>query len=100
MAIFHVEAAKWLRNAADHGDALAQYILGNSYLNGIGVSKDAVEAAKWYRKAADQGDSPSQYNLGNSYANGDGVAKDEAEAVKWYHLAATTASFATPRPRR
>ena len=83
-----VEAAKWWRKAAEQGDPIAQYNLGNSYHLGRGVPKDQVEAVKWTRKAAEQDDPPAQYNLGNSYANGEGVAKDTVEAAKWYRKAA------------
>ena len=76
------------RKAAEHGDADAQKNIGNCYLNGTGVAKDAAEAVKWYRKAAEQQYAKAQNNLGNCYANGDGVTKDTVEAVKWYRIAA------------
>lgn len=42
------EAVKWLRRAADRGDASASWLLGGMYERGKGVPQDAVEAIKWY----------------------------------------------------
>ena len=44
-----------VRQAAEQGDAKAQFSLGFMYANGQGVPKDDAEAMKWYRLAADQG---------------------------------------------
>jgi hypothetical protein len=42
-------------NAAEHGDSIAQYIVGSSYGNGIGpdetkVERDSIKALKWIQK--------------------------------------------------
>jgi TPR repeat protein len=83
-----VEAVKWYRNAADLGDAEAQYILGVKYFSGEGVPKDKVEAAKWIRRAAVIGLANAQAFFGSLCRSGDGVPKDAAEAVKWFQKAA------------
>lgn len=44
------------REAANQGEAYAQYKLGHCYEFGKGVEKNLVEAKKWYQKAADMGD--------------------------------------------
>lgn len=49
------QAAMWRRNAAESGDAGAQYSLGIQHLSGDGVEKDTIEAARWILKAAEQG---------------------------------------------
>ena len=72
------------RQAADQGEADAQYNLGLCYYKGEGVRKDQAEAVKWFRKAAEQGHVKGQCNLGVCYDNGEGVPKDDAEAVKWF----------------
>ena len=82
------EHIKQYREAAEQGNAIAQYDLGRSYANGYGVPEDYSEAAKWYSKAAEQGHIEAQYNLGRCYTNGEGVPVDKAEAVKWYRKAA------------
>jgi len=94
-------AKKALSDAADQGQAQAQYNLGLVYASGHGVSKDLEQAVKWYRKAADQGDAKAQSLLveidsgytdddlfGLAYAGGDGGTKDKAERVKWLRKAA------------
>jgi TPR repeat protein len=58
-----VEAAKWMRKAADQGLAAGQFGLGSMYAHGRGVPQSEAEAAVWYRKAADQGDTPAMNNL-------------------------------------
>lgn len=46
------EAAKWFRNSAEQGYAMAQYHIGVKYANGRGVTRDYIEAHKWFRLAA------------------------------------------------
>ena len=77
-----------LRQAAEQGDADAQYNLGVMYFEGRSVLKDVAEAARWFRLAAEQGDASAQHSVGAAYENGIGVLKDDAEAVRWYRLAA------------
>ena len=75
------QALVWFRNAADQGNADAQYSLGVMYRDGQGVAQDNAQALVWFRKAADQGDAEAQYNLGVMYGNGKGVAQDDAQAL-------------------
>ncbi len=49
------EAAKWLRKAAEQGNADAQYSLGAIYANGEGFTRNRAEAEKWLRMSATQG---------------------------------------------
>ena len=77
-----------LKNAADQGDAGAQFNLGVMYAKGQGVAQDYAQAVAWFRKVADQGNAGAQFNLGFMYANGQGVAQDYAQAVSWYRKAA------------
>ena len=77
-----------VRNAADQGDASAQFNLGVMYADG----RDYGEAAKWYRKAADQGNASAQFNLGVVYANGQGAPQDYVLAYMWINLAAAAST--------
>lgn len=77
-----------VRQAAEQGDTKAQFNLGVSYDNGLGVPKDDQQAIAWYRKAAEQGDAKAQYMLGSSYAYGVGVPQDKQQAYAWYSVAA------------
>ena len=51
----YMEAAKWLRKAADQELAQAQHDLGVMYADGHGVPQDYVEAHMWWNLAAAQG---------------------------------------------
>jgi len=76
------------QQAAEQGDAGAQFILGLMYATGQGVQKDYQQAVKWYRQAAEQGFAEAQSNLGVMYKNGQGVPQDYKEAIKWWERAA------------
>jgi hypothetical protein len=67
--------------AAENGDADAQYRLGQIYASGEGVPEDDTKAFKWFKKAAEQGYAIAQNNLGNAYRHGRGVSYDYKEAV-------------------
>ena len=43
----NTEAVKWLRKAADQGNANAQYDLGIAYFKGLGVPQDYPIAYMW-----------------------------------------------------
>ena len=58
-------AAKHFKSAAEHGNAEAQFKLGECYADGNGVEASASEAVKWYCKAAEQGHTEAQYQLGS-----------------------------------
>ncbi len=81
------DVKRWLE-AAEQGDADAQYKLGLAYSKGEGVAKDAAEAVKWYRKAAEQGLAEAQCSLGLAYYSGGGVPKNNVQAYFWFNLAA------------
>ncbi len=70
--------------AAEQGDALAQYRLGEAYSNGNGVEENRSEAAKWYRLAAEQGNTDAQYSLGCMYQKYSWAEHSDAEAMKWF----------------
>lgn len=88
------ESCRWVRAAAENGDAVAQVALAGFYESGsnesnlCAVAKDYAQAAFWYRKAADQGKPGAQSALGNLYDNGQGVPRDEVQAVDWWRKAA------------
>lgn len=77
-----------LKKAADLGDAVAQYNLGQMYHDGKDMKQDYSEALKWFQKAAVQADSiqlaPIPFALANMYYTGHGTEKNIAEALKWY----------------
>ena len=78
------KAFELYHQAAEQGDAKAQYNLGTMYTDGQGVKKDYVKAAEWYQKSAEQGYAEAQFNLAVAYRKGQGVTKDKAIAKQWF----------------
>lgn len=69
--------------AAEHGDALAQYRLGQAYAS----HWQFPQANLWYQKSALQGNPNAMYSLGVNYLNGAGMPKNPIEALAWFHIA-------------
>ena len=84
----YAAARTLLRDAADHGDAAAQYNLGLVLSRGQGAAPDVHGALAWFRKAAAGGHPGAQYALGLLYQIGQGVKRDLAAAAGWYLKAA------------
>lgn len=82
-----------LQRAAEAGEPLAQYNLGNRYIDEGTEAFAPEKAAAWWKKAADQGVIPAQHNLGSLYAKGGGrVQRDLERARHWYAKAAAGGS--------
>ena len=75
-------------NAAEQGDAAAQYNLGLCYEEGKGVATNYVTAVQWFRKAAERGHPGAQCQLGFCYFMGEGVPENTVEAIQWYRKSA------------
>src|SRR3954465_9677755 len=58
------------REAAEQGDAAAQFALGGQYATGDGVPQDMAQAVEWWRRAAEQGHVLAQLNLATAYQTG------------------------------
>ena len=100
----HVEKGiEILRNAAERGDADAQFTLGAiyagahyelknpAYLSGYTMLDGVVDhnrAAYWYTLSANQGHKTALNNLGLAYKNGDGVNKDLVKATEYIRKSA------------
>ena len=54
------EAFKWFTMAANQGNPVGEYELGESFEFGLGVKEDKAEAKKWYQKVMEQGASPDK----------------------------------------
>lgn len=83
----HARALKEMVQAAEKGDALAQFKVGLKYYFGQGTALDYREAIGWFKKAGLQGNPLAQSNVGYMYEKGEGVPQDFVEAAKWYRLA-------------
>ena len=82
------EAFPYLEKAAIIGNNEAQFLIGKSYHQGLGVERNYSKAWEWYKKAADQGNIKSCNNIGTMFSYGEGVEKNESEALKWFLKAA------------
>jgi localization factor PodJL len=82
------DAVKFLTQAAEKGQAVAQYRLGTLYERGQGVPTDAAKAAHFYELAANQGNRKAMHNLAVSFAGGTARGKNMAEAARWFAKAA------------
>ena len=83
------DAVRFLTQAAEKGQAVAQYRLGTLYERGQGVPADGAKAAHWYEMAANQGNRKAMHNLAVAYAGGASGKKNMAEAARWFAKAAS-----------
>jgi len=84
-------ALKKFSNAAKNDTVVAQYFLGEMYIDGSGVERNVEKAMFWYELAAKQGYAKAQYRLGfifRSYDEYGGKSKENKLAVYWYEKAA------------
>ena len=75
--------------AAEAGNPLAQQLLGDILIDGLGgIAVDEARAIELLQASADAGFAPGQNSLGVSYERGQGVPQDDARAAKFYAAAA------------
>lgn len=94
-------AAAFLRPVAEKGDPSAQALLGQIYLEGIGIEKDLYEAGRWLRSAAANGEPSAAFALAelttDKTITPPGIDPNDPdaltrEATRLYLLAATNGS--------
>lgn len=88
------KAEMWLRKAAEQGDALALYNLGELYYETL-FCVDAEQfgcrsrkALDSFRLAAEKGNVNAMFRIGNCYGLGYGTHQNIEEASKWFRKAA------------
>jgi len=87
-ARYCAEAHARLTDAAENGDAEAQYRLAYLYLGFTpGIKGDNYAGARWLEKAAEQGYAPAMRELGAYYENGTGVPQNKEKALFWFNKA-------------
>ena len=82
------DAVKFLTQAAEKGQAVAQYRLGTLYERGQGISADPVKAMHWYELSANQENRKAMHNLAVAYASGPPGKRNMTEAARWFAKAA------------
>jgi transposase-like protein len=77
-----------LEDAAESGDAEAQFELGRLYLDELGGLQDLAQARGWVNRAAEQGHVGAQSLLGHMYHAGHGALQSFTLAHDWLMRAA------------
>lgn len=77
----NIFSAETILRAAEQGEPVAQFRLGEMHRDGNGVTKDLGQAVYWFNKAASQGDQDAQSSLSRLYATG--PAANFELAVYW-----------------
>lgn len=91
------QAARWLREAANQGDADAQTQWAYFLTSGRGdVEKNPQAAVTWLARAAAQGHQPAQIRLGWHYRNGIGIKRNHQQAAHWYVLGIKASKWEWP----
>ena len=73
-----------LIDAANKGNANAQYQVATAYLNGkLGLEKNPEKGLLWLEKAANNNHKDAQYMLGSFYYNGNRVKRNMQTAKFW-----------------
>jgi TPR repeat protein len=83
-----VAAAKWYLQAAEAGNADAQFKRARFYVSGVGGPMDIGQAKRLYRMAAEQGMGEAQFNLAILLHQGGQGQSEIREAIRWYEQAA------------
>ena len=78
------QAIVWISKAAAAGHPEAATALGESYLFGHGMGKDATQAARWLKAGAEGGVARAQLQYGFMLFRGDGgLTADRSAAASW-----------------
>lgn len=83
---------EFVRVFAERGEALAQWILGKSYLEGSSAKGNYRLAERWLQRAADQGHADALYRLGMMCLDGLGMRLDRQMAIRRITTAAKQGS--------
>ena len=84
----YAKALELARPLAANGDPTAMTLLGELYLQGLGVSKNVPLAAKWYERAADKNERFACFAFATMLFEGEGVKRDAARAQLYFLKAA------------
>ncbi|WP_169781611.1 tetratricopeptide repeat protein, partial [Escherichia coli] len=79
---------QWYLSAATQGHEVAQYELGQMYIQGIGVERDEVQAHRWFLQSAEQGYLHAQYHTARLYSGSESIPQDQEKALYWFTKAA------------
>jgi TPR repeat protein len=87
------EAAKLFEDLCKTGDQLSCTLLGELYLDGLGVKKDLEKAYQLFSKACSAGIAAGCNDIGKMYLKGLKFRKDPKKALEFFEKACNTNSF-------
>lgn len=82
------QALATCQQAAQSGDAQAQFELGEFYYDGKNAPQDLNKALAYFEQASLQGHAEAQYRLGSMFFRGEGVAANNVQAYIVLKMAA------------
>lgn len=74
---------RWLEKAASENSTLSLYVLGDIYINGIGIAQDVDKGLAYITKAADLDYPEAERKLSFLYHDGDVVEQDIDKSKYW-----------------
>lgn len=80
---------KWIKQAADEGDADAQALLGDIFLRGWGVEPNANKACEWFKQAADRDHAHANLELAKLLLEGSRSSADKQTGIRHMMKAAS-----------
>ncbi|WP_439887424.1 tetratricopeptide repeat protein [Pseudomonas sp. MBLB4123] len=80
------------QQAAQGGDAQAEYELGEFYYDGQRAPRDLAQALNWFELASLQGHAQAQHRLGMMFFRGEGVPANNVQAYIVLKMAAVNGS--------
>ena len=83
-----IDTVSLLRTAAQKGNADAEFLLGQCYMDGFGVKPNKKEAARWLQHSAQQGHAGGLFEMGNLYFKGIEGPRDDSKGVEMYSVSA------------
>ena len=90
-------AIKYLTEAADHGQLMAQIELGKCFLakseGHVGNEKFEAKAYRYFKQAADNGSAEGWLNIAHQYLYGEVIENDVSQAVECLERAAVTVDY-------
>lgn len=84
-----LEVEPKIREAAEAGDAVAQFTLGDALLQTpVHTPENSLKAVRWLEKSAENGNTEAMIVLGRLSQTGVGILQNFCNAVKWIEMAA------------
>lgn len=81
------QAIEWFNQAKAYQDPRADYLLAQTYLQGIGVEADSKQAIELLKVASENGDADAHFTLYEAYRDGVGVRRNKKSQAKYLKLA-------------